>query len=62
MCQSLIVCKMQKNYSEQHVQMGSDCGSVGGAVASDTKGRGSNPVIDKIYIERLLSAVLKKLK
>ena len=53
---------MQKNYSEQHVQMGSDCCSVGGAVASDTKGRGSNPVIDKIYIERLLSAVLKKLK
>ena len=40
---------------------GSGCGSVGRAVATDTKGL--NPLIEKIYIDqRLLSNVLKRRK
>ena len=43
---------------------GSGCGSVGRAVASDTRGPWLNPVIVKTYIEHLftclLSTVLKR--
>ena len=39
--------------------MGSGCGSVGREVASISEVRGSNPAIGKIFIESLLSTVLK---
>ena len=38
----------------------SGCGSVGRVVTSNTRGRGSNPVIGKLYITYLLSTVMKR--
>ena len=41
--------------------MGSGCGSVGRAVASETEVCGSNPVIGNIIIEHLFTCLLSTL-
>ena len=48
----------QKNLCNMDI-LGSGCDSVGRPVASIPEVRGSNPVISKLYIECLLSTVLK---
>ena len=55
-----------KKQEIKHKTGGSGCGSVGRAIASDTRGPWFEPVIGKICIEHLftclLSAVLKRRK
>ena len=57
--QELHICSLQKVLDNIYTFQSSGCGSVDRAIASDSRGLSSNPVIGKNYIEYLLSTLLK---